>query len=63
MENLHDLLVRRHSIRKYTDEPISAEDVKLILEAALLAPTSKSSRSWQFVAVDDREMLQRLAGC
>ena len=66
MENFHEMLVRRHSIRKYTDEPISAEDVKLILEAALLAPTSKSSRSWQFIAVDDASMLERLAqayGC
>lgn len=63
MENFHELLVRRHSIRKYTDEPIAAEDVKLILEAALLAPTSKSSRAWQFVAVDDPGMLERLAQC
>lgn len=63
MENIHELLVRRHSIRKYTSEPIAAEDVKLILEAGLLAPTSKSSRSWQFIAVDDRAMLDRLAQC
>lgn len=63
MENLHELLVRRHSIRKYTDEPISPEDVELILEAALLAPTSKSSRSWQFVVVEEPSMLERLAQC
>lgn len=60
MENIHDLLLKRHSIRRYTDEPVSADDVKTILEAALLAPTSKNVRSWQFVAVDDKEMLQRL---
>jgi len=63
MDNFHDLIVRRHSIRKYTDEQVSADDVRLILEAALLAPTSKSSRSWQFIAVDDRSMLERLAAC
>ncbi len=44
METLHDLLVRRHSIRRYTDEAVSAEDVKTIIEAALLAPSSKSVR-------------------
>lgn len=59
----HELCVSRHSIRRYTDEPISAEDVKLILESALLAPTSKSSRSWEFICVDDAEMLTRLADC
>ena len=63
MESFHKLAVRRHSIRRYTSEPISAEDVKLILEAALLAPTSKSSRSWQFICVDARDMLERLAQC
>lgn len=63
MESFHSLAVRRHSIRRYTDENISADDVKLILEAALLAPTSKSSRSWQFVCVDNPDMLSRLADC
>lgn len=63
MKDFHELLVERRSIRRYTPEPISAEDVKLILEAGLLAPTSKSSRPWHFIAVDDRQMLERLAGC
>ncbi|MDE6801632.1 MAG: nitroreductase family protein [Muribaculaceae bacterium] len=63
MENLHDLLVKRRSIRHFTDEQIDAESVKLILEAGLLAPTSKSSRAWQFIVVDDRDMLERLSQC
>ena len=36
--DFHELIINRRSIRKYTDEPISPEDVKLILESALLAP-------------------------
>ena len=63
METLHELLVSRHSIRRYTDEPISAEDVKTILEAALLAPSSKSVRPWQFILVEDKATLEKLAGC
>lgn len=61
--DFHELIINRRSIRKYTDEPISAEDVRLILEAALLSPTSKSSRAWQLVAVEDKETLARLAEC
>ena len=34
--DFHELIINRRSIRKYTDEPISPEDVKLILESALL---------------------------
>lgn len=61
--SFHDLIINRRSIRRYTDEPVAADDVRLILEAGLMAPTSKSSRSWQFIAVDDKDMLQRLAQC
>ena len=63
MESLHQLLLERHSIRRYTDRKVDPEDVKTILEAALLAPSSKSARPWQFVVVEDPEMLERLAQC
>ncbi len=63
MENFHEMLLQRHSIRRYTDRPISPEDVKTIMEAALLAPTSKNARCWQFVLVEDRDTLQRLSEC
>lgn len=63
MENLHNLLLTRHSIRRYKDEPVDAADVRTILEAALLAPSSKSGRPWQFVVVEDKEMLARMAEC
>ena len=35
--NLHQLLLERHSIRRYTDQQIPADNVKTILEAALMA--------------------------
>lgn len=63
MTNLHNLLVERRSIRRYKDEPLKADDVKLILEAGLLSPTGKNARAWHFVAVDDKDMLQRLSEC
>lgn len=59
----HELLINRHSIRRYTDRPVDAEDVKTILEAALMAPTSKNSRSWQFVLVEDPDKLKVLSEC
>ena len=46
-----DLVQLRRSHRKFTDEEIDGEDVKLILRAALMAPTSKGQRAWQFVVV------------
>lgn len=63
MKDFHQMLIERHSIRRYTDQPLDADQVKLILEAALLAPCSKSSRAWQFVVVEDKDTLLRLADC
>jgi len=63
MTSFHDLITNRRSIRRYTDEEISAEDVKTIMEAALMAPTSKSSRPWQFVIVEDSARLEALSKC
>lgn len=63
MDKLNQLLIERHSIRRYTDQPVDADDVRLILQAALLSPSSKSKRPWQFVVVENRSTLDRLAGC
>ena len=61
MTNFKDLAQLRRSHRKFTDEEIDAEDVKLILRAALMAPTSKGQRAWQFVVVDDKMDLEKLS--
>ena len=63
MENLHDLLINRRSIRRYTDTPIDPDDVKTILEAALMAPTSKSTRAWELTVVEDKEVLEQISAC
>lgn len=36
MKSFNEMLFERHSIRRYTDEPLDADEVKKILEAALL---------------------------
>lgn len=59
--SLHELLLTRHSIRRYTEQPLNPEDVKTILEAGLLAPSSKNARCWQFVVVEDPDALARLS--
>ena len=63
MKSLHDLLIHRRSIRKYTQEALSPEAVKTILEAGLLAPSSKRCTPWEFIAVEDKETLARLSEC
>ena len=63
MENFSDLIKQRRSMRKFTEEELTQDDVVALLRAALMSPSSKRSNCWQFVVVDDREMLARLSRC
>lgn len=56
-----ELVQQRRSHRKFTEEEVSAEDVQLLLRAALMSPTSKGQRSWQFVVVDDKLKIEKMS--
>ena len=63
MEKFESLITARRSTRKFTEQPISPEIVQKLLQSALLAPTAKNSKSWEFVAVENKEMLKQLSVC
>lgn len=50
-------------MRKFTGEELTQEEVVALMKAALMAPTSKRSNAWQFVVVDDKDLLKRLSQC
>lgn len=50
-------------MRKFTDEELTQDEVVALLKAALMAPSSKRSNCWQFVAVDDKSTLEKLSHC
>jgi nitroreductase len=56
-----ELLRARRSIRRYTDEPLDRTTVDLLIEALLRAPSSRNINPWEFVVVDDRDLLARLS--
>lgn len=56
-----DLERKRRSIRKYTDKAIESEKIDLLVEAALRAPSSRGINPWEFVVVQDRGLIQKLA--
>ena len=56
-----DLVQQRRSHRKFTAEEIDGEDVKMILRAGLMSPTSKGQRAWQFVVVDNKADREKLS--
>lgn len=63
MDNFSELIKNRRSMRKFTADELSQEEVVILLKAALMSPTSKRSNSWQFIVVDDKALLQELSHC
>ena len=63
MENFESLIIARRSTRKYTEQQISPDDVQKLFQAALLAPSSKNSKSWEFVTVENKDILKQLSVC
>ena len=63
MNSLFELLKTRRSIRKYLAIPVEPEKIQQITNAALMAPSSKRSNPWEFVVVQDNEMLGKLSEC
>jgi len=54
---LMDLLARRRSIRRYTDEPVAEADLRALVAAAILAPSGHNAQPWQFTFVTAPERL------
>ena len=56
-----DIFYNRRSTRKFLDKKVEEFQIKKLLIAALLAPSSKGSRPWEFIIVDDPSLLALLA--
>ena len=60
---LLELMRRRRSVRRYTEEKLSDEQLKQIVSAALLAPSGHSKYPCEFIVVKNRELLEKMSHC
>lgn len=58
---LREAILGRRSVRKYTDEPVSREDLEDIVRAGMHAPSACNSQCWRFIVLSDRDEIGRLA--
>lgn len=63
MNTFFELLKTRRSIRKYLVKAVEPELIDKITKAVLMSPASKRSNPWEFIVVQNPEMLQKLAIC
>ena len=60
---LTDIMLKRRSTRRFTDEKVTRDELEKILQAALLAPTSRNRKPCNFMVVERRETLEELSQC
>ena len=58
-ETIQNILTRR-SIRKFTDQMVSKEDLDIILECGKYAASGSGKQAGMMIAVQDPEMVERL---
>lgn len=61
MNPVIETILTRRSVRAFTDAPIAKEDVELLIQAGLYAPSGKNRQTWQFTAIFDQAKIQALA--
>jgi nitroreductase len=60
MADFLEVLKTRRSVRAYTNEAVSEEDLRELIGLAVLAPTGMNSQPWKFSIVTNREVLGKL---
>ena len=57
-----DNIFARKSVRTYTQQPVTPEQVETLLRAAMAAPSGINLQPWRFVVVSDQAVKEQLAG-
>lgn len=53
-------ILKRRSIRKYSEKKISKEILNDLLKAAMYAPSAMNYQSWQFIVINERQKLDEI---
>lgn len=58
--NMMDAIRQRRSVRAYRPEQIPEDALKIILDAALMAPTAMNRQAWHFTVIQDTDFIDHL---
>ncbi|MCQ2087314.1 MAG: nitroreductase family protein [Bacilli bacterium] len=60
---LKEALLKRRSVRKYTEEVVSKEDIDELMHAAMSGPSACNTRPWEFYVVQDPIKVKEVIKC
>lgn len=62
MNVITTLIKSRHSVRKFKPDPVDEMVIRDALECAALAPTARNVQPWLFGVIQDKQILEKIAG-
>jgi nitroreductase len=60
MPDFFEVLKSRRTVRSYTSEPVSEQDLQELIDLAVLAPTGMGAQPWAFTVVTNPQTLRRV---
>jgi nitroreductase len=62
MHTLEAIRAKR-STRQYSNQPVTAETIRAILEAGSYSQSSKNDQPWTFILIQDKDRLRAVSEC
>jgi nitroreductase len=59
---LQEAILKRRSIRKFTDEAVTDDQLREIFEAVRWAPSWANTQVWEFIVVRDKALIEKVVG-
>ncbi len=56
-----ETIFSRKSVRSYTNQPVTKEQLNTLVKAAMAAPTAVDKRPWEFIVITEKNILAQLA--
>jgi len=62
--NIWDIFYNRRSVRKFKSDAVPEADIRKVIDAARMAPTSGNQQPWKFLVIRDRKIINNIMeGC
>ncbi|MDP3114822.1 MAG: nitroreductase family protein [Candidatus Cloacimonadaceae bacterium] len=59
--DVQELILSRHSVRDFLQDPIPAEVLAEILEAGRVAPSTQNKQPWRYIVITETAEIKRIA--
>ena len=60
MNEVLKAIKERFSCRDFTDTPLTKEQIKLLVEAAVASPSGKNRQPWRVIVITDKALIEEL---